>query len=66
MSDLENIFDPESGMMKRPHEVRACPVCRPGLILDGARPERCIAHGGQEDGPRPVTGNETFGTIHER
>ena len=26
----------------------ACPVCRPGAVADGARPVRCVLHGGDE------------------
>ena len=27
----------------------ACPVCRPGAVADGARPVRCVLHGGDPD-----------------
>ena len=30
------------------HVEAACPVCRPGAVADGARPVRCILHGGDE------------------
>lgn len=31
----------------------ACPVCRPGAVADGARPVRCVLHGG-DPGVQPT------------
>ena len=32
----------------------ACPVCRPGAVADGARPVRCILHGGDDPSIQPT------------
>ena len=32
----------------------ACPVCRPGAVADGARPVRCILHGGDDTDVQPT------------
>ena len=32
----------------------ACPVCRPGAVVDGARPVRCILHGGDDPSSQPT------------
>ena len=32
----------------------ACPVCRPGAVADGARPVRCILHGGGDEAIQPT------------
>ena len=32
----------------------ACPVCRPGAVADGARPVRCILHGGADADVQPT------------
>ena len=41
--------DPGPGAFPSGYYVEAaCPVCRPGAVADGARPVRCILHGGDD------------------
>lgn len=35
-------------------EETACPVCRPGAVADGARPVRCVLHGGDDEAVQPT------------
>ena len=47
----DDVVDVEPGPGAFPsgyHVEAACPVCRPGAVADGARPVRCILHGGDE------------------
>ena len=37
-----------------PWQETACPVCRPGAVADGARPVRCILHGGGDEAVQPT------------
>ena len=47
-SDVVDV-EPGPGAFPSGYYVEAaCPVCRPGAVADGARPVRCILHGGDE------------------
>lgn len=39
-------LDPRTGGVVAIWTIRACPVCEPGLVADGAESERCREHGG--------------------
>ena len=40
----------------------ACPVCRPGAVADGARPVRCVLHGGGDEAIQPTNASRGRGT----
>ena len=52
----DDVVDVEpAGAFPRGYAVEsACPVCRPGAVADGARPVRCILHGGGDEAIQPI------------
>ena len=54
--DPDDVVDIEpAGAFPSGYSVEAaCPVCRPGAVADGARPVRCILHGGDDPSIQPT------------
>ena len=44
----------------------ACPVCRPGAVADGARPVRCILHGGESEAIQPTNASASGFRLADR
>ena len=51
--DVVVAVEPAGAFPSYPVEA-ACPVCRPGAVADGARPVRCILHGGGDPDVQPT------------